>query len=162
MAPTIFFIFSAYISLIINPQTTNAPTFLTHNISAISGVDPTHFSLGLDFSVKIILSIQSNFLWPEKLTHRKSWAILQNFHSFVIKLTKTHILPNCQVPNVFLYKCKFWFIFSAILGKNEIKRNLLPHHVSKECDSSTINNHFLYKWGNFFVLCLMRSNIELQ
>ena len=36
MTPTIFFIK--------NPQTTNVPTFLTHNISAIGGVlDVKHF-----------------------------------------------------------------------------------------------------------------------
>ena len=49
---------------------------------------------GLNF-----LSILSNFLWPEKLTHKKSWAIFQNLNSWMIKLTKTPILPNCQVPN---------------------------------------------------------------
>jgi hypothetical protein len=29
----------------------------------------------------------------------KSWAILQNFSFFMLKLTKTPILPNCQVSN---------------------------------------------------------------
>jgi hypothetical protein len=46
MAPMIFFIFSGYIFLnyfIKNPQTTNAPTFLTHIISAISGVPSKPF-----------------------------------------------------------------------------------------------------------------------
>ena len=41
MAPTIFFhIFSIYFFnyLVKNQQTTNAPIFLTHNISAIGGV----------------------------------------------------------------------------------------------------------------------------
>ena len=61
----------------------------------------------MDFSVKIILSILSDFVWPEKLTHKKSWAILKNLYSFMIKLTKTPILPNCQVPNVFLNECNF-------------------------------------------------------
>ena len=40
-APTIFFIFSGYFFLnyfIKNPQTKNAPTFLTHIIFAIGGV----------------------------------------------------------------------------------------------------------------------------
>ena len=31
--------------------------------------------------------------------HKKSWAILQNFNSWMIKLIKTQILPNCQVQN---------------------------------------------------------------
>ena len=32
---------------------------------------------------------------------KKSWAILQNFNFGKLELTKTPILPNCQVPNGF-------------------------------------------------------------
>ena len=60
------------------------------------------FWLSLDFSVKIILSIFSNFLWPEKLTH-KCWAVLKNFDYFMMKLTKTTNFD--KLPNgFFLYK----------------------------------------------------------
>ena len=42
---------------------------------------------GSGFSEKWILTILSNFLSTDKLTNKKSWAILQNFNSWMIKLT---------------------------------------------------------------------------
>ena len=63
---------------------------------------------GSGFSEKWILTILSNFLSTDKLTNKKSWAILQNFNSWMIKLTNTLILPNYQVPNCYLYNSKFY------------------------------------------------------
>ena len=48
-------------------------------------------------------------MFPQKETltseaeTKKSWAILQNFNSWMIKLSETQNLPNCRVPNVFFY-----------------------------------------------------------
>ena len=42
------------------------------------------------------LSIFSDFLSRKKLT-QKTWAILQNFNSWMIKLTKIQILPNSKI-----------------------------------------------------------------
>ena len=39
------------------------------------------------FFVLSFLLILSNFLSTEKLTHKKSWAILKNFNSWIIKFT---------------------------------------------------------------------------
>ena len=53
----------------------------------------------MGFCEKKNLSILSDFLSREK----NSWAILQNFNSWMIKLTKQ---PNCQVSNGFFFiKC---------------------------------------------------------
>ena len=55
---------------------------------------PIRMTLRLGFCEKEILSILSYFLSREKLTHKKSWAILQNFNLWMIKfqLYKKNIL----------------------------------------------------------------------
>ena len=42
--------------------------------------------------------LRFSLLWKTDAT--KSWVIFQKFNSWIIKLTKTPILPNCQVANV--------------------------------------------------------------
>ena len=54
----------------------------------------TLISKDLDFQ-------KSRYRLKGRLTHKKSWAILQNFN---YQLTKTPILPNCQVPNIFFFR----------------------------------------------------------
>ena len=70
-----------------------------HNIGSI---DRIHFEIcflvvyGGDFVKKKIISILSVFSHERNWRTQKKWAILQNFN---YQLTKTPILPNCQVPN---------------------------------------------------------------
>ena len=58
---------------------------------------------------------KTNALNPLRFTsHQKNWekCLLFNLANFwMIKLTKTSMLPNCQVPNSFLYNCKFYDSF---------------------------------------------------
>ena len=56
-------------------------------------------------TIKCVISISS---YRADTIQSKNLLNLKNFYSFMIKFTKTSILPNCQVPNVFLYKCKFY------------------------------------------------------
>ena len=62
--------------------------------------------LWLDFSVKIILSILSDFLWPEKLTQKKvsNFTKLWLFHDKIDQNTNFGKLPSAK--EFFLYKCK--------------------------------------------------------
>ena len=53
------------------------------------------------FGFEYVENIFSLFLSPEKLRQKKKRAILQNFNSGMLKLTKTPILPNCQVSDNF-------------------------------------------------------------
>jgi hypothetical protein len=73
---------------------------------------------GLNFLQNEMLSILSDLPFTRKI---KNWdkCLLFNLANFwMIKLTKTSILPNCQVPNsCFLYNCKFYHSKTA-LGKH--------------------------------------------
>ena len=50
----------------------------------------------------------SNFPLTRGIETKLSWIILQSFNSWLIQLTIKPILPNCQVPNLFLCNCKFY------------------------------------------------------
>ena len=56
-------------------------------------------------------------------SHQKNWEKCKLFNVanfWMIKLTKTSILPNCQVPNSFFwYNCKFYHSKTA-LGKKTL------------------------------------------
>ena len=60
----------------------------------------TVFRLRRGFCEKNYLNYLRFSLMRETDT-KQSGVILQHFDSWMIKLTKTQILPNCQVPNVF-------------------------------------------------------------
>ena len=52
----------------------------------------------------LIFSLVPSKILPSRGTEtNKSWTILQNFNSWMIKLAKTSFFPNCQVANVFLF-----------------------------------------------------------
>ena len=78
--------------------------------------------LGIGFCVLNFLSILSDFLSQEKLTHKESWPILHK----IDKKTKTPIFPNCHLPNShFLYYCKFYH------SRIEVLQNLSAFFVSE-------------------------------
>ena len=77
--------------------------------------------LGIGFCVSNFLSILSDFLSQQKLTHKNSCPI---FHK-IDKKTKTPIYPNCHLPNgLFLYNCKFYN------SRIEVLQNLSAFFVS--------------------------------
>ena len=57
----------------------------------------------LKICVLNFLSILSDFLLLAILTYVKSLEVLLNLNSWMFELTKTPILPNYQMPNVFRF-----------------------------------------------------------
>ena len=81
--------------------------------------------LGIGFCVSNFLSILSDFLSQQKLTHKNSCPI---FHK-IDKKTKTPIYPNCHQPNgIFLYNCKFYN------SRIEVLQNLSAFCVRFSCE----------------------------
>ena len=52
----------------------------------------------------ILSLISLRFSFTRETDRQKNWAVLQKFNSWMIKLTKTPILTNCQVANGYFAK----------------------------------------------------------
>ena len=91
-----------------NPQTTNAPTFWTYNISALSGVDPISQNNSLN-PLKFSLDRETDT--QKKLSN---FTKLPFFCDKIDQKTNFAKLPSAKC---FLYKCNFLFIFQQYWEK---------------------------------------------
>ena len=85
--------------------------------------------------------VPQNFPLSRKTVTTKRWATLQNLIFWLIKLTKTKILTNCQAQNAFYtYNCKFYR--SKIVVLQNCSPFLFPFLWWEENFSFFISNFF--------------------
>ena len=88
------------------------------NLTEYTNCDSFHFGLSWLLSKVLYMSFDRFLLAVESrdlsqvdksIIRVSTFSILQNFNFWMIKLTKTPTLPNCQVPKSFFwYNCKFY------------------------------------------------------